>query len=81
MHERKMKDNYDREVFAIKLEQFIKNYQPKQWREPIKEVDFVPYFTFQEIDQIFSGEIPEGITKCYIKEAIQEFVKTLTKSI
>jgi len=73
--EQRIKDNYERDVFTINLEQFIRNYQPKQWVEPIKEVDFVPHFSYEEINKIFSGNIPERITKWYIKEAIEEFVK------
>jgi hypothetical protein len=81
MHERKrMKNNYEREIFAIKLREFITKYTPRTWVVPISDVDFVPHFTYQEIDEItWSGSIPEGFDKWYIKEAIQEFVKTLAR--
>jgi hypothetical protein len=78
MNEKRMKNNYEREVFTINMEQFIREYIPKNWMEPIQEVDFVPHFSYEEIDEIFSGNIPERIRKWYIKEAIQEFVKKLT---
>ena len=78
MNKKRIKNNYERGVFAINLEQFIRNYQPKHWKESIREVDFVPHFSYEEINEIFSGNIPERITKGYIKEAIQEFVKNLT---
>jgi hypothetical protein len=79
MSEKRIKNNHDREVFAINLREFIRKYQPKTWREPIKEVDFIPHFSYKEIDEIFSGGIPEEINKWYIKEAIQEYMKTLAQ--
>jgi hypothetical protein len=80
MHERKrVKNNYEREVFEIKVREFLRTYKPRIWVVPISDVDFVPYFTYQEIDQIASGEMPETITKWYIKEAIQEFWKTIAQ--
>ena len=80
MHARKrIKDNCEREIFMVELEQFIGKYQPKNWIVPISDVDFVPHFTYEEIDQIIWGGMPERFNKWYIKEAIQEFVKNLAQ--
>jgi hypothetical protein len=77
--EQGIKNNHEREVFAIEIREFIKTYTPRFWVVPISDIDFVPHFTYQEIDQIFSGEIPERFTKWYLKEAIQDFVKNLAQ--
>ena len=64
------------ELVAIKLEEFIRFYKPKNWRVPIHDVDFVPYVSKDDIADLRNGVYKnERFNKWYIREAIVEFFK------
>ena len=72
--------NHRLEVLEIRLRQFIRKYVPKSasseffWKEPIGSVDFVPYFTDEELEIISNGKRDfEREFKWYVLEAIREF--------
>jgi hypothetical protein len=67
------------EILSIELYQFISTYIPKGWKESIGRVDYVPRFTNEEVENIWSSyknaEIYESIKNYswYIQEAILQF--------
>ena len=55
----------------INLENFIKNYQPKHWKEKISTTVFVPYITVRESCQLMNGNYPEKFNLPCFREAIE----------
>lgn len=70
------------EAEALYLEEFMKYYVPKGWRGQIHDFDFVPYISNEDIEIILKGEIPvdKKFDRWYVKEAIQEWLKTKNKA-
>jgi hypothetical protein len=58
----------------VNLRQFIKKYTPSYWKEPIGSIDFVPYFTDEELEIIEQGKNDfKREFKWYVLEAIEKF--------
>ena len=66
------------------LENFIRYYKPKGWVGAIREFDFAPLITEEELEIILKGKIPEDkrFDRWYVKDAIKAWLekKNLTST-
>jgi hypothetical protein len=58
------------------LETYIRFYIPKGWVGPIREFDFAPLISDEDMELILRGEIPNKpeYKKWYIQDAIKDFL-------
>jgi len=59
----------------FKVENYIKNFIPKGWKEPIGKVMFIPIILATEIEGILQGNYPTRFNKPPIKWALDSYRK------
>ena len=66
----------DYEDKALQLYNFIKNYTPEGWNEPIKKMFIVPLIKPGQIKCILNGSPPRNnLNKWYFKEAVEKWLE------
>ena len=76
-------DSTQKHSKRIELEFFIRKFIPKCWTCPIADVDFAPYISEKEFDEIIDGRIPDDkkYSKWYIRQAITAWMERNEKSV
>jgi len=76
----KFKDKKNYKAIAIQLENYVNNYIPPSWKEPIKSVAFVYPISAKEAQDLYisfmHGNLEEDVLKTkpwYIHKAIRQF--------